>query len=158
MLARTAASRILSHALPLTRASANEWSTPQSSPSPPRFGFALPADFPAIWLVTQAVTSVFLWMGVLVQLSAGPEFKAFVGAPAATIVAHALGHGHDGPDVRTGMDSMKRQDVLQRILTVSRGHESRTDIDIPSFSKVLPLNVPECPAMSLYLRRRLGQR
>jgi hypothetical protein len=32
-----------------------------------------------------------LWMGVLVQLSAGPEFKAFVGAPAATIVAHAWG-------------------------------------------------------------------
>jgi len=61
-----------------------------------------------------------------------------------------MGHGHDGTDVRTGMDSMKRQDVLQRILTVSRGHESRTDIDIPSFSKVLPLNVPECPAMSLY--------
>jgi hypothetical protein len=30
-------------------------------------------------------------MGVLVQLSAGPEFKAFVGAPAATIVAHAYG-------------------------------------------------------------------
>jgi hypothetical protein len=69
-----------------------------------------------------------------------------------------IGRGHDGPDVRSGMDSMKRQDVLQRILTVSRGHESRTDIDIPSFSKVLPLNVPECPAMSLYLRRRLGQR
>jgi len=95
---------------------------------------------------------------VLVQLSAGPEFKAFVGAPAATIVAHAWGTVMMVLMCVAHMDSMKRQDVLQRILTVSRGHESRTDIDIPSFSKVLPLNVPECPAMSLYLRRRLGQR